>query len=153
MHCIYRTHLIMSGWIFIHWLLKLVIKEVMLIPGMRCYFSWKSSDISFCFLAFFIFSFFFFLSRSLCSREIGRCRDNNPEIRKVVLKISHYSQKKTCAGVSFTNNSLENYNFIKKTPAQVLSCEYFEIKSSYFEEHLRTAAPGWDLEELFQNSF
>ena len=110
MHCIYRTHLIMSGWIFIHWLLKLVIKEVMLIPGMRCYFSWKSSDISFCFLAFFIFSFFFFLSRSLCSREIGRCRDNNPEVyykKSCIKNFALFTEKNLCRSLFYKLQSGE----------------------------------------------
>ena len=47
-------------------------------------------------------------------------------------------------------NSPEACNFIeKKTLAQVLLCEFYEIfKNTYFEEHLRTAA--FDYLEIFQ---
>ena len=53
--------------------------------------------------------------------------------KNLFLKILQYSQENTC-------------NFIKKqTPGQVISCEYWKIfKSTYFEEHLRTAASVHD---------
>ena len=50
---------------------------------------------------------------------VGRCSS-----KKVFLKISQYSQKNTCVGVSF---------YCKETPAQVFSCEYCKIfKNSFF---------------------
>ena len=39
--------------------------------------------------------------------------------------------------------SLQAWNFIKKTPTQVFSCEISEIiKNNYFEEHLGKTASG-----------
>ena len=64
-------------------------------------------------------------------------------IKKLLLRISQYSQENTCVGVSFSQScrprGLQLYE--KETPTQVLSCECSEIlKNKYFEKRLRTAA-------------
>ena len=42
---------------------------------------------------------------------------------------------------SYKVAGLKTFSFIKKTPIQVFSCQYYEMfKNTYFEEHLRTAA-------------
>ena len=56
-----------------------------------------------------------------------------PEVfckKKMLSRISQYSQENTCVGVSC--------NFIKKR----LKHRCFPIKNTYFEKHLRTAASG-----------
>ena len=41
---------------------------------------------------------------------------------------------------------LKACNYIKETPTQVFSCEYYKIfKNTYFEKHLRAAAPDADI--------
>ena len=65
-------------------------------------------------------------------------------LKKVVFKISQYSQENTRAWVSFSiklqASSLQLYKK-KETLAQVLSCEFCEIfKNTFFKEHLRTIA-------------
>ena len=67
--------------------------------------------------------------------------------KKVFLKISQNSQENTCARVSFLIKlQASACNFItKETLAQVFSCEFCEFsKSTYFEEHLLTAASVLD---------
>ena len=55
-------------------------------------------------------------------------------LKKLFLKISQYPQK-MCLESLF-----KAFNFIKKTPTQVFSCECYEIlKNTYSEEQLRTA--------------
>ena len=64
-------------------------------------------------------------------------------VKKVLLKISQYSQENTYVGSLFNKvTGLQACNLIyKKTPRQVFSCEYCEIfKNNYLEEHLRTTA-------------
>ena len=52
------------------------------------------------------------------------------------LKISQTSQESTCAG------GLQSAGFLEETQTQVLSSEVCEtLKNTYFNEHLRTAAP------------
>ena len=65
-------------------------------------------------------------------------------IKKLFLKISHYSNKNTCIGVLFnTVWDLQTCKFIKKRfQTQVFCCEYCEIFKIYFEEHLRMAVSG-----------
>ena len=47
-------------------------------------------------------------------------------------------------------SGLQRYS--KETPTQVFSCEYGEIfKSTYFEEHLRTAAISCTKYVMFNN--
>ena len=60
-------------------------------------------------------------------------------IKKLLLKISQYSQKNTCVGIFFKIKmqafSLETLS--KRGLTQVFSCEYCEIfKSTCFGEHL-----------------
>ena len=56
-------------------------------------------------------------------------------IKKLLIKISQYSQENTYVGFVA---GLISCNFIKKkTPTQVFSCEYCEIfKNSFFMEHI-----------------
>ena len=59
------------------------------------------------------------------------------------LKILQNSQENTCAKVSFLIKlQAPNLQFyLKKTPAQVFSREFYEIfTSTYFVEHMRTIA-------------
>ena len=60
------------------------------------------------------------------------------KILQVFFRISQISQESTCVGVFFYKvASLQACNVTKKTPAQVFSCEIWEIlRNNYFEEHL-----------------
>ena len=62
--------------------------------------------------------------------------------KQLFLKISQYSQEKTCVGVFFNKNAaLKASNFIKNRLQH--SAEYCEIfNNTYFEEHLPTTAFG-----------
>ena len=63
-------------------------------------------------------------------------------MKMLFLKISQYSQENTYVGVSFLIKlQISGLLFYEKeTTAQMFCCEYYEIfKSTYFEEHLRTA--------------
>ena len=58
-------------------------------------------------------------------------------IKKLLLKISPYSQESTCSAVFFL---ISCQCFKKEAPTQVPSHEYSKIfKNTYFQEHLRTA--------------
>ena len=58
----------------------------------------------------------------------------------LLLEISHNSQEKTCAKISFLINFIK-----KKALAQVFSCEFSEIfKNTFFTEHLR-ATSSWQI--------
>ena len=59
-------------------------------------------------------------------RLLSKCRSNQiPVLESLFNKVA----------------SLKAYNFIKKTPTQVLSCEICQIfRNTYFEEHLGTTA-------------
>ena len=68
----------------------------------------------------------------------------------VPLKISQYSQEKTCAGISLLIKiwSFRVPALLKRDSNTSVFCELWEIfKNTYFEEHLRTAAsesfPTW----------
>ena len=63
-------------------------------------------------------------------------------LKKVFLKISQNSQEKTCARAFFLNKVI---NFIlKRTLAQVFSCEFCEIsRHTFFTEHLWATASGY----------
>ena len=57
-------------------------------------------------------------------------------MKKMFLKFSQYSQEYTSLGVS-NKVAGPKVNFIKETPVQVFSCEYWEIfKNTFFVEHL-----------------
>ena len=57
-------------------------------------------------------------------------------IKKVLLRISQYSQENTCVGTT-----------------QLFSCEYYKIfKTTFFEEHLRTAVSAtWKILQMKMN--
>ena len=60
-------------------------------------------------------------------------------IKKVLLKISQNLQENTCTRVSFLSKVQPSAcNFIKKTLAQLFSCEF-----SFFTEHLRPTASNY----------
>ena len=64
-------------------------------------------------------------------------------VKKVVLEISQNLQENTCARVSFLirlqGSDLQLY--LKKTLAQVFSCEFCEIsKNTFSTEHLQSTA-------------
>ena len=63
--------------------------------------------------------------------------------RKLFLKISQYSQKNTCVGISFLIKiqAFREPALLKRDLTKGVFCEHGEIfKNTYFEEHLRTAA-------------
>ena len=77
-------------------------------------------------------------------------------IKKVFLGILQNSQENTCVRVSFsTKFQTEACNFIlKKTLAQVFSCEFSKIsKSTFFTEHLRATASAVTQEQTAEVSF
>ena len=86
------------------------------------------------------FKFYTFQFHILKSADIEKAETvaQRCSLKKVFLEISQYSQENTCTGVSFLLKLL-GCNVIKKeTPAQVFSCEFFEIsKNTFFTEHLR----------------
>ena len=58
----------------------------------------------------------------------NRSRHQRCSLKKTVLKISQISQKTTCIGVTWRSATL-----LKVTPAQVVSCEFWEIfRNSFF---------------------
>ena len=58
-------------------------------------------------------------------------------VEKIFLKISQNSQENTCARVSFLRPQACNF-ILKKTLAQMFSCEFCEIfKNIFFIEHFR----------------
>ena len=64
-------------------------------------------------------------------------------VKNMFLEISQNSQERTCARVSFLIQ-LQSSNlllYLKKTLAQVFSCQFYEIsKNTFFTEH-----PWWQL--------
>ena len=55
--------------------------------------------------------------------------------KEVLIKILQNFQKTNCAGVIF--NKVRLATLIKKTPAQVFFCEFFEIiNGTFFIKHL-----------------
>ena len=64
------------------------------------------------------------------------------EAAAVLKNFANVTGKHLCWGLFFTNvQTLRPATLFKKTPTQVFSCEICEIlMSTYFEEHLRTAA-------------
>ena len=59
-------------------------------------------------------------------------------LKKVLLKISQYSQENTCVGASLV--SLES-TLLKRDSSTDTFCEYYEIfKNTYSKEHLKTTA-------------
>ena len=61
--------------------------------------------------------------------------------KKVFLKILQNSRENTCVRDSFLTNF--QATLLKKSLAQVFSCEFCEIsKNTFFTEHLRTTVPS-----------
>ena len=72
-------------------------------------------------------------------------RSSRPELfcRKAALKsYAEFTRKHPCwSFFSIKMQDEDTWNFIKKTPTQILSCEICEIfENTYFKEHLRKNA-------------
>ena len=75
----------------------------------------------------------------------GISRSSRPELfcRKAALKsYAEFTRKHPCwSFFSIKMQDGDAWNFVKKTPTQILSCEICKIfKNTYFKEHLRTTA-------------
>ena len=71
--------------------------------------------------------------------HFSKSRHEKCSIKQVFSKISQYWQETPVFG-SFLIKlpAFRSVTFLKKTPTQVFTIEYFEnFKSTYFEEHLR----------------
>ena len=69
-----------------------------------------------------------------------------PKVWKLFLEISQNSQENTCVRVSFLVKLHASATLLKKTLAQVFSCEFCEIsQNTFFTEHLATASNWSDL--------
>ena len=75
----------------------------------------------------------------------SRSNHQRRSVKKAVLRnYATFTGKHPCWNLFLIKlQFLQGYNHIKRTPTQVFSCEYCEIRrNTYFEKHLRTAVSG-----------